>query len=980
MAEITTYKSVTMRDLFSRIDQVKDDPTLSFRASIDVFDEVTGGSFDIVDPSNPFVLLLSTSAVMAAANAQEMVRNIRKQFPSLAQSEEDLYLHMSDRDYMDRFATPASASVSLVLQWQQLQTAMVRSDTEDCKKVTVPRDTTVTVDGIVFMMQYPIDIKLFDNGVLVVSYDNTITSPLMSLTTNIIPARVRTDNDGGSWLMFDVKVLQTSVSVVEDTIQKSKPLTGKIVINQAFYCARAFYQHQDTGSVWHEFRVTHTDQVYDPFKPTMCLKVFSDSVEYRVPTVYQHSGLIAGSVRVLVYTTGASVSLNFDNYNVDSFKVQLQAIDEPRDLTVYTAALAKVSIHAMVTGTVNGGTDAITLEVLRDRVMRSSTGTPVVPITNVQAKTLFENHGFELVRNADTLTNRIFLATQKLPPPSNPKLLTSANVAIGTLMVTLDALMGHPRVRVNGKRWTLLSENLYKDDNGIISIVQPMDFDALTVMERLSLASHVNSSRYLYSPFHYVLDNTEVEFTTRAYYLDAPVANNLNFKRQNQSLQLVVNTGSYYVEKAAFGYRLFVTVESGNFYKQLPDNTVSAQLSFPISAGDTFAFINAEQVGLNERQERIFRFDIKTNFDIDLNHHVVITNALVQGVGAGGARCALQSRVRIMYTTTSLTPNYKPDATTDLLGVGFLPVGSAAITLEELDVTFGWFLKNMWTRSRTLPTGVTYDRYTQNIPMTYTEDVYDRDPITGSIFEVVDNKLFYKKLHSKGDVVYDSVTNEVVFKHRAGDVVLDAYGEPIVITTGQENKEVDMLFVDGRYYFTTDPIYKQYNLELSAILNEWITQDLGDIQQVLLEQTRVYFYPKNQLGMVEVLLVDGQSMKIRSEQSFVLDLDVDSVVYNSLELREQLETKTIKLLDEYIAKTEVNLVEIQQALSGLYGNAVKSFTIQGLGGESNLRYMRLKSEEHRLCLKRDLKLLQDNSLVIDEDVTFNFHWYDTVIN
>ena len=980
MAEITNYKSVTMQDFFSRIDKVKDDPSLSFRTAIEVFDEVTGGNFDIVDPSNPFILLMSTSAVMAAANAQEMVRNIRKQFPSLAQTEQDLYLHMSDRDYRDRFANPASASVTMVLQWQQLQSAMVRSETEECKKATIPRDTTVTVDGITFMLQYPVEMKLYDNGVLVVSYDNSIESPLMDLTTNIIPARVRQDNDGGAWLMFDVGVLQTSVMVVEDTVQKSRPLTGKVAINLPYFSARAFFQHQDTGSVWHEFRITHTDQVYDPFKPTMCLKVFTDSVEYRVPTVYQHSGLIGGSIRVFIYTTKGAVSLNFDNYNVDSFKVQLQALDEARDMTVYAAALAKVSIHAMIAGTVNGGTDAIDFEQLRERVMRSSTGTPVVPITNVQAKTLFENHGFELVRNADSLTNRIFLATQKLPPPSNPKLLTSANIAIGTLMVTLDALKGHPKVRVNGKRWTLLSDNLYRDDNGVINIVQPVDYNRLFSMDKRALVSLVNSSRYLYSPFHYVLDNTEVEFSTRAYYLDAPKADNLNFKRQNQSLQLVVNTGSYYIEKTPKGFRLYVTTESGNFYKQLPDNTVSAQLSYPISAGDTYAFINAKQVGLNERQERIFQFDIESNFDIDLNHHIKITNSSIVGVGAIGAMCPLFSTMRIMYTTTSLTPNYKPDATADMVAVSLLPVGSAAITLEEIDVRLGWFLKNMWTRSRTLPTGVTYDTYTQDIPRVYAEDVYEKDPITGSIFEVVDNKLFYKKLHSKGDVVYDAVTNEVVLEHRFGDVKTDAYGDPIVISTGQENKEVDMLFVDGRYYFTTDEMYKQYNLEMSAILNEWITQDLDDIQQVLLEQTRVYFYPKNQLGMVEVLLVDGQSMKIRSEQSFVLDLDVDSVVYNSLELREQLETKTIKLLDEYIAKTQVNLVEIQQALASLYGNAVKSFTIQGLGGSANLRYMRLKSEEHRLCLKRDLKLLQDNSLVIDEDVTFNFHWFDTVVS
>lgn len=972
MAELKNYQSLAVSELFNRIDLASANPNMMFRVAGEAFDEVVNGAVQWVDPTNPFVFLLQSSCIMAAANTQALVTTLRKQYPDLAQTQEDLYRHMSDNDYLGRFASAANTKATLVLQWEPLKSVMIFDAERGCSRATIPRDTTIVVDGVSFMMQYPVDIQLFNNGLLTVSYDANVTTPLFKLSTNEIQYRVNTDSSGVPWLMFQVDVVQCSVVVMEQTVQKSRKMSSDIPLTDSFLALRAFYKGSSGTGDWLEMNITHSDLVYDPFKPTACVAVYNDRVNVQIPTVYQANGLIEGVVRLYVYSTKGAIAYNFTSYGVDDFRVQLTALDEARDMTPYAAILARVSMHGLINQTVTGGANALSFEALRDKVISNSTGTPVIPITQAQAQTLVETHGFELIRNVDVVTDRIFLATQKLPDPSNKKLLTAANIGINTLMTTLTAIEGHPNVRINGKRWTLQSDALYIEENGVIRILQPLEIEALKNSPAQDLVTSVNYNRYLYSPFHYVLDSTDQEFTTRAYYLDAPLATDISFVRQNQTLQLIVNTASYFIEKINGGWKLYTTTQSGKFYKDLPDTLVSAQLAFYPPGQTKLAYINGVSEGKTDAGERIYSFLFASNFDIDNSDGIRITNARLEGISSFNIRSAIEQECFVFYTTSSLTSSFKPDDSDKYIGTEFLPPNSRAITMESIRVRLGLSLKNLWTRTRTLPTGITYKRYTQNIPKVYEKDVFDTNPVDGSMFEVLEGRLVYKKLHSCGEVVYDS-ENKVIYEHLIGDVELDPAGNPIILTLGQETKEVDMVFVDAKHYFATDPAFVDYRKEFADVLAEWITQDLQDIRAVLLEQTRIYFYPKNHLGMLEVILSDNQTARIETEQSFVIDLDVGANVYNSIEVRDQLQTNTILLLDNLISGTEVNVIAIKKALSDLYGNAVYSFSITGLGGILNLRYLKLQSGQDRLCLKRDLVLQQDGSLIIKEAVTLNFH-------
>jgi hypothetical protein len=308
-----------------------------------------------------------------------------------------------------------------------------------------------------------------------------------------------------------------------------------------------------------------------------------------------------------------------------------------------------------------------------------------------------------------------------------------------------------------------------------------------------------------------------------------------------------------------------------------------------------------------------------------------------------------------------------------LLGKFLLPVNSACITHETLKANLGSSLNNLWVRSRTFASGLEYSVYPEDVPMFYDRDIYDVDPVTGSIFTLDSNsEMVYNILHHFGDPVLDD-TNNQVYKHRKGDAMLDISGKPIINTELSTDKEIDLLFVDGKYYFTNDSIYLNYRKEIVGVINNWITNQLSNIQTKLLEKTKIFFYPKTTLGLVKVLTEDATEKFITSEQSLIVDLFVRNSVYLNDSLKQNLINTTITLLDSYIDNNIVNITEIIVALKALYGNSVTAVNVTNLGAENDFKVITIANEHNRLCLRKKLVLQQDNTLVIKEDVNINFY-------
>lgn len=969
MAIITNNNGFNISNLLDDINLYKFNPSNIQRSTLDHLRNITDGKIDIVDPTNPFVFLLESSAVNTAAFMIENEANTRKQYPAVAQTPEDVYLHMSDKDYIDRFATPAITKFSIMMQKDDLIGKMVNDPVTLGKKVTIARNTEFTVAETTFSLQYPIDIKQLSHGGIIISYDATITSPLQDLQSNNIDFDIRTDSTGIEWIYFEFEVYQIKVNSITAPVSPSISFNQEIELTDSFYFARVFCQGKTDPKSWVEIYTTHSDQVYNTSSPTAVLKVANKKLTVTIPQIYINSNLVTGTLRIDTYETKGNITMVLDNYPITAFSTKIKSIDTNRDTTVYTSAMVGVNYIAYSTKSISGGTQELDFESLKQKVIMNSVGPHNLPITNIQIESSLEKQGYQVVKNIDVITNRIFLATKPLPTPFDEKLITAGSASIETFIITMKDAITHPGVKNNDKRITFTPDIIYKNNSGIISIVPKAQIDSLLNLTTDIIAINVTNNNYLYSPFYYVMDTTKEEFELRPYYLDNPVIETIKFISNNETTDYNVSTQSYSITKLENGFKLSIATKSNKDVILLEDENLFVQLSYIPVNEVARAYLNGTLVNKTAEGERIYEFDIITNYDIDSNDNLILDSFMMFTEEVKHVGSSLLNTFDIVYSTNNITSlTYKPDSSDLILGRFLLPQEVFGITHENIRIKFGNSLKNLWARSRSVVSSSPFVKYEENVPWLYEKDVYKIDPISGASFSFDgDGNVTYTILHKQGDPVLDE-ENKPVIRYYKGENKLDAFGNPTPTDIKLITRQVDMMFIEGAYWFATDTAAAKYRNDMVSTIVDWLTVDFNVMGGSLLEQTRLFFYPKKSMGRINVIVNDGQVTTVEAGQAFKAELYVRPEVYKNSELRTILTKTTIKTIDNLLKKPTISVSEITSVLRSNYGSDVISLKLTGLGGDMNLETLTVINESDRCSIRKRLIKLPDDKLIVQEDI------------
>lgn len=153
----------------------------------------------------------------------------------------------------------------------------------------------------------------------------------------------------------------------------------------------------------------------------------------------------------------------------------------------------------------------------------------------------------------------------------------------------------------------------------------------------------------------------------------------------------------------------------------------------------------------------------------------------------------------------------------------------------------------------------------------------------------------------------------------------------------------------------------------------WIVDDLGDINGRLLDQTKVFFHPRNRLGDLVVDVGDGFEVSMPCEQSPELDLYVPESVITNEDAKKLMRAQATKILDTQLQSDTINNSDIEDLLREQFQSSVISLRLHGMGPTKSVYYGRVKTENARLGLKRVLQLQANGSLIMKEDVTINFY-------
>lgn len=1006
MAEITSNNSVSVKELKNNLQLVIHNPSLMMRTTLQTLKDISTEEVNIVDPSSPFVFLLESSCISTSAAVQETVINTRKQYPELALNENDLYTHMSDIDYSGRFSTCTTADFYFVIPVNDIINKGYQYGTSlEYRDMYIPRGTYIEVDGFTFTLEHAIIVRYINSEQIVVMYDLDYESPLSVAKTNIIDTEFREDSVGVKWLYFKVPMLQLQQTIVNETIHRSYLFNKTFSFEDQYYYVRAFYRKDETSTPI-EFNITHSDMVFDIATPTLLVKKIGQALNVNMPLIYNTMGDVDGDLTLHFYTTKGRLAVNLSTYNINDFILTAkdafgELVENSTNVSTnikYNSFKSFLRSNKFVFSIdrIDGGSNGVDFPTLRTNLVYRSLGDRKLPITNAQLSTnIVTNTGFEIVPDVDVVTDRVFLAVKKLPPSTFELIKTPANIGIApTIFLSSDFTNIDSSFRINDTdRVTLVSQRFFKENNGKVNIVKNQYTDEIigNNADTQKMINALNTEKYYYNPFYYVLDASGKEFSVRAYNLDDPTILSYSTEKADRSLTTVCTSVSRTVEKLSdnTGYVLNITVEGTSDFISLIEEDISStidgdgifeegelvsvhmQISMYDDVRQQWVYFKPKYVvdslDINKKQLK-FTCELLTNFDLDEKDRLCITNACVtDGNSDEQAYVNLSSKVRLIYLCTNSTGS-------QFLGLHepkFYPVidnGLMPILLETIQLELGQPLKSLWVKSRTLvsttPDAIesSFRRYTQDVPAMYTEDVMGTPS-----FNIVNNQIVFNYVHKKGDIIPGQ------FLHRAGDLILDNNGKNIISSNGLKvDRVVDIFYVDAKYLKGSTADIINYRKEIRKTLVSWINEDISDLHKLLLEQTKIFFYPKTTLSKVRILVDGDKEAIIDAEQSLFIDMYVGLRIANNPEVQRDIYNKTVRLIDVFIDKSSISISDIIVELRKLYGNDVKGIRLYGLGGDNDYQVIYTKEDYNRLCIKKKLLKLPNNLIDVVEDITMKF--------
>lgn len=945
-------------------------PVRICRIALGTLENAKDGTLTVVDPTNPMVFAVETAAVLSSAAMDYNEIQTSKLYPSMAQTQEDLYLHMSDIDYASRFSTPSRTVFSILLEKEELYSRAVDTGSGKIRKLVIPRNTEFTVDGYTFSMLYPIEIRIMAHGGLQVVYNVDRISPLMTLESNIVDWEIM-NLQGTDFLRIDIPVRQFVIDTYTASLTSASGYKRSFDITDNFYYARAYMAERD--GTWTEIRTTHTEQVYDASKPTVVLQVVDKTVTVKVPQVYMTTGLMNRQLRLDFYSTKGPLDLNLANRLINAFGMRLLDLDNDDD-GVYSAPLSVFNTMSVFSDrVVTGGSVALTFEELRERVMTNSLGSQNVPITNAQLGTALTDRGYGFVKYIDNITKRQYLATRALPVPADKSVSTGAGCSINTIEVTLDNIRKLTAVRDNGDRVTITPDALFENVDNVINLVSEDRIAGFNALGLEARAAALNAENFLYTPFHYVLDITNDTFACRPYYLDSPKIASKYFIEENDTALVEVAVGSYALTRTSTGFKLTIVTRSGDTFKALDINDVYVQASFTPHGESDRAYLLGTRVGTLD-DEQVYEFDLATHFDLDEDHQLYLTAFQMYDDSPRKCGIDLLGKLDIVFAVADHQPEGLESSNIDnLLGKFQLPEVITGVIREQLNLRFGYALTNLWSNSRSVISSLTYRTYETDVPYLYEENVFKRDA-TGTIemnYDAKTKTFAYTLLHKQGDPVLDDA-GKPTYRFRKGDIKLDANGNPIPLSTRTMRRQVDLLFIDGIYRFATATAAVDYRKSLPETIVGWLEDDIAQLSASLLEKTELFFYPKATLGNIDVLVKDGLETTIDSEQSFRVKYYMSKAGYAKEELRPTLTQTVIDTIAAALGKSTVAMSNVISTQAAKVGDEVLGLEITGLGGESEYSAITVVDDSARCTIRKKLVPLADGTLTVQDDVTVEY--------
>lgn len=955
MPDITPTNTLNIADELDKLSLYKYHPNGILNVSLNRLSDMLDGKVEITDPSNPFTYLLETSSLNTAFAIQEYTLLTRKLYPRLANTEKDLYLHMSDYDYLGIFSEPSFGTVKFNILFNDFKTKAKYDPIQKEYVLKLPRHLKLTVDKYIFTLTSAIIIRLTETGVVDIKFENQDFNNIFPVETNYINFNIYSVNQNETYIQFDLKLPEVDIEPLELPIEKSKLFKGTMTFNpkRKFYYFRAFYMKD---GVWNEMLVTHTDEVYDIYKPTCIVKVLQNenSLEYYVPPIYINGNQIQSKVKFLVYTTNGYINVNFNDFTISSFSSEYNPVFPDEELDEQTEPLQLISKVIFIKDKIVGGRDNLTFDQIKEAVINNSIGDRQLPITNKQKEYSVVQNNFKLIKDVDVVTNRVFLLETEIPKANTRYPITRFNLDLIEYKTTVSNLKnnGNNVVDINSNITIIPENSVFKLTEDGLSMLTQQEYNQLKALSDIQLTAEVNNNIYVSTMYHYVLDTSGNEIELRPYEVSSPVIARISFKEFNATGRVGINTTNTGIAKSDQGYTLNLLANLKKYVNTINETNVKPYLVFTDNNNSRFFLESSLYTEINNNP--VYRFNIETNFYIDKNNRLNITNFRDINNNVANIFIDLDSTLEIIYVSNTIPPAYVSGELDNYIFNSYLGIGNCVVTLEEIKVNFCNHLKYLYSQTHTSTGIYDYQTYDQDVPLRYTSHVYNGQ-----------NAI----IHAINDIVYDD-NDGIVYKHRKGDIVLDSNEKPIPTNVLELTRYLNLLFIDYRATLATKKNTSDYRKQVKSYLTENITTNAVTVQDQLLENTEAYVVVPKNINITTVK-TPYRTVNISCLQAFAVDVNVSENIYNDVTIRDNIEYTIIDEIDKYLS---TNTVYSKTALLDILYNKLKEY-VRSISiskfTELNEEFIELVNTNYRISLNKILTVDTDG-YDLREDITVNF--------
>ncbi len=926
---------------------------------------------DIVDPTNPFVFLLGVTAAGTYSHLVQSENTLRKMYPKLALTNRELFHHLSDQDYNGIYARPSTTNIKVLLNFDQILQNGYEPPGSQRREVLIPRDSFFAVAGYNLGIHFPILVTVFTaSNAISVQYivGTNENHPLQKLDTNLVTYRTIIISNA-RFIELTIPVEQFTIDTQYFNLDKTTSFTQKMMIPEKFMYARVWRMD---GNIWKEMEVTHSNRNYDNSHPTMVMAVNGNELILSLPDIYQFLFSIT-TIRVDLYTTQGEIDFDLNNIpsveytmvwreicdKIDGY-VSSKVYDTLGDTTYKDriSALQRISGN-VVTSTewIHGGANGLTFGQIKENVIyRNNSRTPIRFSDIVQS---MKAYNYQVSKYIDNVTDKVYVATKPIPSYIKNGLERNAFAFLHNNIIDVsnnDPDMEYAIIN-NGTRCTVTPDTLFKLENGNMVIVAKSNVDIISQMDNVNKVKEINAYPYYYSPFFYVVDYTLTTLKCRAYRLNVPLVLSRTFIENGGS-----GSGQDFITGTKFT-NLRLARDGNQYYYEL-ELTITVPKTVPV--GSTYeCVLKIDPNGVDEDfylsvvtepvfGEQTFTFRLDTQVDIDQFNTVDIRH--------------LNEDNDLITKRANITHLFGLKYTVTLPGI----LGSFH-TVEEIEIEFGTLLEGLYIPSKTIVSDIVYQKYENPVPLTYAEDVYERDGNGKLIWTINEaNETEFNIIHAAGSQVLDE-NNDPVWKHLAGDYILDVNGNYIVDNDDTSIQVVlGMVLLSATFRYATDITTIEYRDSVPESIIEFLDTEIIPMDRKLNEKVDILFKPKGTIGNIRVGIGNDLETVVDSNITYKVTIYITKSGYSNPDLLRKVTLNTKNILVKSVNERYLSVYDLALKIRNSSGPEIFNVDIEKFGPAKDISVMKLMDDSQSFSILDKLELLPGDQLDVVDAIDVHY--------